>query len=600
MPARLVSLDELPYARSFRRPQRTTSWQDSSSSSASSSDRNRHTNNDTSNTSGKSTTETDKHSSNSHNSNSCAAIDVDSVRDTREERLGSLERDEAQRNNVSSGIEDSKRLKKSAAIGSPRPVVKPGSTAGIRYKASAESSLSPKQISIRKNDIAETGSASYADDVLHTEKLKTTITTHDVQIRNESSARHAARIRAQARTRTRQVSFAPVDADGAYERLGWNTDTQNDNNDSLAVVNAGSVLKTTSSPLSFVSSTSSGDTHSLTQAESSISHNGDSILPYRRPKIPDSLLVPFPSKESAKGERIKVARPIPVRSELNSAMKWSSTAKLPKRSSLRTKVASGSVSPPERIVEKANDCASSSPSSEAPSPKPLSPKPLSPRKKGSQGPSSSSSWPSPRHRSPNDIVEISLSLADVAARSFRSKSSAASSGSGKDSQTSVSSNSSHDTTARRKESISSIDQAKINVGTPTAARGQALPQRPCHQKEHTAQIRTEDPNSVLRDDDSERMDSNISDKALFNFVWSKTLRDQDHTFIEQDNESVSLGDDSERSLELNADDVWAQIHARHSSSKGGGSKPSSKFAVDDKNAALPDLPSRNKVMARMA
>ena len=543
----------------------------------------------------------------------------------------------------------SARMRKIEPIGSRRAIVKQGSSKGLRYRASSSCSSNDSSKPSRGRTYSPRQDKKNMTHNVKREKKPVTKPTKSVESR---------------------VYFAPNDIDGAYQRLGWDTGAtfQPRTEDRRYPPITTSVLKGPDRCSSVSDSLASGDTHSLTLADSSVDNcsvvavESGAVSNQRKaslPQLPGSLLVPFPPRRSDDGSDSPTC---PV-------FESTESAKLLPRSSIRAKMAAERANIPERISEEnSDDCqedsAQSSPTTnisfgsstrQYASDRTL---PCSNLHKSGKLPSNSSSGkddslgcsiptrsssdfdyvsPSKYLSMPsqddlyevssgdeddpmlgggdsNDILAISLSLADVASDSFRfkansiKKSPSAVSEKSKTSSLSTKSIDIHLPRNTNKSNATSIKIQKPNTPNNSDHRafvvqGRGItPGAAPTQDSSDALFIIEDPESLLPP--QSQGGANSSDRAIFNRYWEKASPKHHASNSGKDllqiSRRLSLGEDTESS-ESSAPPppVWAKMEARH----GNTGKTSSSIQVgiiEQDGTPLPDVPRRNIQRASMA
>ena len=544
----------------------------------------------------------------------------------------------------------SARMRKIEPIGSRRAIVQPGSNRGTRYKASCSSSSNASA----KPSSGHACSPMPAKNTNETSRKKSDKKTVPKPTNKSVENR---------------VCFAPNDIDGAYQRLGWDTETtfQPRTDDRRYPPITTSALKRPTRSSSVSDSLASGDTQSLTLADSSVENcsivavESGAVLNQRKislPQLPGSLLVPFPSSTSDDGSE----------SPTSSLFESTEPTKLPPRSSIRAKMAAERANIPERISEEnSDDCQEESMKSSPTTNTSLASS--STRQNASDRtlpcsnldracackvPSNSSSAKDdslvcsiPSQTSSeldyvsssnylstpsqddlyedssededffggddsNDILAISLSLADVASDSLRvkansiEKSPSAVSEKSKTSSLSTKSSDIHLHHKRNGNHASSMDIQKQNESSTNDHRSFVVQGRGIEpgaaptQDSSDALFIIEDPESLLPAE-SQQGGANISDRAIFNRYWEKASPKHHASNSGKDLLQVSrrhsLGEDSESSQSAAPPPpVWTKMD-------GGTRKNSPPIQIgiiEHDGTPLPDVPRRNIQRASMA
>ena len=555
--------------------------------------------------------------------------------------------------------QSARMIKVEPIIGSRRGIVQPGSNRGFRYKASSSSSSkgSPKP---GRGRTYSPRPAKNTNENLRKKEKKTFPKPTKKSIES-------------------RVYFAPNDVDGAYQRLGWDTGATfqpRTEDRRYPPITTTSVLKRPARSSSVSDSLASGDTHSLTLGESSVDNSSvvavesGAVSNQQKtslPQLPGSLLVPFPSSRSNDDSS---ESPTP------SLFESAEPTKLPPRSSIRAKMAAERANIPERISEEnSDDCQEesmkSSPTTNASLASSSTRHYASDRtlpcsnldkackckvsSNSSSGkddslvcsiPSQSSSEldnvSSSKYLSTpsqedlyedssddedddffggdesNDILAISLSLADVASDSFRSKanpiqkSPSAVSDKSKTSSLSTKSSDIHLRRQRDGSHASSMDVRKQNAPNTKehlafAAQGRGVePEAASTQDSSDALFIIEDPESLLPTE-SQQGGANISDRAIFNRYWEKAPPKHHASNSGKDLLQVSrrhsLGEDTESSESAAPPPppppVWAKMEARHGGTRKN-SPPIHIGIIEQDGTPLLDVPRRNIQRASMA
>ena len=552
----------------------------------------------------------------------------------------------------------SARMRRMEPIGSRRALVQPGSNRGIRYKApsSLSSNGSPKPS--RRRTSSPRPAKNTNENLRKKEKKKVPKPTK----KNIES----------------RVYFAPNDVDGAYQRLGWDTGAtfQPRTEDRRYPPVTTSALKRPARSSSVSDSLASGDTHSLTLGESSVDNSSvvavesGAVSNQRKtslPKLPGSLLVPFPSSRSDNDDDGS-------ESPTSSLFESAEPTKLPPRSSIRAKMAAERANIPERISEEnSDDCQEESMKSSPTTNTSFASSrtrhyasdrtlPCSNLDKACtlKEPSNSSSGkddslmcsiPSQssseldyvsrsKYRPPpsqddiyedssededddffggdesNNILAISLSLADVASDSFRVKTNSI-----QKSPSAVSEKSKTSSLSTKSSDIHLHRQRNGNHASTTVI-SEPVTRKTCDDRAFVVQGRgiepgaaptqdssnalfiIEDPESLLPAG-SQQGGANISDRAIFNRYWEKASPKHHASNSGKDLLQVSrrhsLGEDTESSDSAAPPPppVWAKMEARHSGTSKN-SPPIHIGIIEQDGTPLPDVPRRNIQRASMA
>mmetsp|Transcript_17137 Transcript_17137/g.49166 ORF Transcript_17137/g.49166 Transcript_17137/m.49166 type:complete len:829 (+) Transcript_17137:45-2531(+) len=573
------------------------------------------------------------------------------------------------------------RKKKMAPIGSRRAVMQPGNTRGLRYKASSSSASSESPTPICKD---QTTSPRTKQEEMTSKKKSSKGCSHSPRPKKEEMCK----------SDSSKVYFAPNDIDGAYQRLGWDTGAskQAEKKD-RSYPPVTSVLKRRSreSSVGRGDSVASGDTQSITLADSSVEKNTvaavDAIPRHisqknkeASPPLPGSLLVSFParSRKEVTGTEepgsLLVSFPTTRRrmgvitdtgetaaiSPTTPLFETTDTTKLLIRSSLRSKMASGRANIPERISEEKSDEESKesvkgSPmnnislsssaryySSDRTLPCSNLQKQVSTASKTSGAddslacsiPSvSSSKCISNASQSfnldedfsddeeddmldgSNDILAISLSLADIATDSFRSR---ATTGIQRKPSSATTDKSSDAILHRHR--ISTYQHVNNNTATTTPLKSETNAPTASEQDDHRSFVvrgrgiepgaaPTQDSTDalfIIEDPDSLRptegqTDANVSDRAVFNRYWDKAKPRHHASSSGKDllqisrRHSISEDTESSDSAEAPPAPAWTKIHGVAIAS------PSIKVGkVEQDSTPIPDVPQRNIERASMA
>ena len=550
----------------------------------------------------------------------------------------------------------SARMKRMEPIGSRRAIVQPGFNRGIRYKASSPSSSNGAPKSSRGRTYSPRSAKNTNENLRKKEKNSVPKPTKSIESR---------------------VYFAPNDVDGAYQRLGWDTGATfqpRTEDRRYPPITTASVLKRPARSSSVSDSLASGDTHSLTLGESSVDNSSvvavesGAVSNQQKtslPQLPGSLLVPFPSSRSNDDG---------FESPTSSLFESAESTKLPPRSSIRAKMAAERANIPERISEEnSDDCQEesmkSSPTTNASLASSISRNYASDRtlpcsnldkdgacrlhSNSSSGkddslmcsiPSQSSSEldyvSRSKYRPPpsqddiyedssededddffggdesNNILAISLSLADVASDSFRVKTNSI-----QKSPSAVSEKSKTSSLSTKSSDIHLHRQRNGNHASTTVI-SEPVTRKTCDDRAFVVQGRgiepgaaptqdssnalfiIEDPESLLPAG-SQQGGANISDRAIFNRYWEKASPKHHASNSGKDLLQVSrrhsLGEDTESSDSAAPPPppVWAKMEARHSDTSKN-SPPIHIGIIEEDGTPLPDVPRRNIQRASMA